>query len=141
MIRTHRDVAPRNCLLDGDRVSLLDWDVAGPWSAAEEVAAAAVECAGGTTDDPRPEVAGALLEGYRASGGVLRPYPPHVLAAWLAKNANWVLLAARRALREVPCSAGQRQDADRLAGGWADGLVAGVDRLPQWSELLREASR
>jgi Ser/Thr protein kinase RdoA (MazF antagonist) len=59
MVATHRDLSQKNVLLgaDGGPV-VLDWDVAGPWTAIEETVAAALEWAGATWGSRSPPTCG-----------------------------------------------------------------------------------
>jgi hypothetical protein len=94
----HGDANPRNALLDGDRVSLIDLEdaAAGPAAADLGHVLAGLLCArvgGELPAAAEPELAGALLRGYAD----LAPAPPPEALAW--HTAASVL--ARRALTAV----------------------------------------
>ena len=94
----HGDANPRNALLDGDRVSLIDLEdaAAGPAAADLGHVLAGLLCArvgGELPAAAEPELAGALLRGYAD----LAPPPPPEALAW--HTAASVL--ARRALTAV----------------------------------------
>ncbi|MCL7456263.1 hypothetical protein ACIBVK_28600 [Micromonospora echinofusca] len=75
-----------------DAVVELDWDVAGPWSAAEELAATVAEWTEILEDQPRKEFAADLLRGYAAAGGTLPTPEPGLFTTWLVKQVNWTML-------------------------------------------------
>jgi Ser/Thr protein kinase RdoA (MazF antagonist) len=138
MVATHRDLNQKNALLraDGGPV-VLDWDVAGPWTAAEETVAAALEWAGANAGEPDPAVVRTLVAGYRAAGGELRRPPPESLAGWLFKQVGWLELHVRRALDDDPAAAA----AGPVAAGRVPGLVATVLRIGAGAERWTDAIR
>ncbi|HEY1180338.1 MAG TPA: phosphotransferase, partial [Phytomonospora sp.] len=133
LISTHRDLGPKNVLRDVEgRPVIVDWDVAGPWTAPEELAAASVEWAGVKTGPPDRAAVAALVEGYRAEGGEVTVDGPEVFASWLVKNANWTEMHIRHALDPTA----PRRERSRLA---VPGLLpelsayaAGVEEWTRW---------
>jgi aminoglycoside phosphotransferase (APT) family kinase protein len=95
----HGDLVPGNVLVSTDgRPWILDWDDAGPWNPAEELAAALVSWSTGPHGSPCEGVALALVQGYRRAGGVVNCQSPTVLAGSLSAVANWLELNVRRSL-------------------------------------------
>jgi len=136
LVVTHSDLVPGNVLVStGGRPWIVDWDDAGPWNAAEEVAAAVVSWSSRAHGEPDARVALTLVEGYRTVGGVLPGHSPTVLAGSLSAVANWLELNVRRSLDLA---------ADQAVGWQAEAEVAGalielprrLARLDRWTELL-----
>jgi thiamine kinase-like enzyme len=133
---THSDLVPGNVLESaGGRPWIVDWDDAGPWNAAEEVAAAVVSWSSRAHGEPAERVALALVEGYRGAGGGLEGHSPTVLAGSLSAVANWLELNLRRSLDLA---------ADQALGWQAEAAVTSalvelprrLARLDRWTELL-----
>jgi hypothetical protein len=101
----------------------VDWDDAGPWNAAEEVAAAVVSWSSGARGEPDEPVALALVEGYRQAGGSFQEHSPTVLAGSLSAVANWLELNVRRSLSPA---------ADHALRWQAEVEVAGALVEPAW---------
>jgi hypothetical protein len=113
----------------------VDWDDAGPWNAAEEVAAAVVSWSSRAHGEPDARVALALVEGYRRAGGVLPGHSPTVLAGSLSAVANWLELNLRRSLSQA-AGRGLRWQAEAEVAGALVELRRRLARLGRWTELL-----
>jgi Phosphotransferase enzyme family len=138
MLMTHRDLNQKNALRDaGGGPVVLDWDVAGPWTAIEETVAAALEWAGANVGEPEPAAIRALIAGYRAAGGRLDRPPPEALAGRLFKHLGWLELHVRRALDDHPDAAA----AQRVAARRVPGLLATVLRIGAGAERWTDAIR
>jgi Ser/Thr protein kinase RdoA (MazF antagonist) len=136
LVVTHSDLVPGNVLESaGGRPWILDWDDAGTWNAAEEVAAAVVSWSSRAHGGPDERVALALVEGYRAAGGVLPGQSPTVLAGSLSAVANWLELNLRRSLSQATDQA-VRWPADAEVAGALVELPRRLARLDRWTELL-----
>lgn len=133
VIATHRDLGPKNALTArGGFPVIVDWDVAGPWTADEELAAACLEWSGVKTGEPDRVAARALLEAYVGAGGKGRVAGPEALAAWLVKQANWTEMHLRHALDD---RAARRGLAEEAVPGLLDELeryARGVERWAGW---------
>jgi Ser/Thr protein kinase RdoA (MazF antagonist) len=133
----HSDLVPGNVLVSTDgRPWILDWDDAGPWTAAEEVAAAVVSWSTGCGGEPDAQAGLALVEGYRRAGGTFKVGPPTVLAGSLSAVASWLRLNAIRSLSSAVDHRGQTQAEEELADA-LNQLEWRLARLDQWLELLR----
>jgi Ser/Thr protein kinase RdoA (MazF antagonist) len=136
LLVTHSDLVPGNVVMSVQgRVWIVDWDDAGPWNAAEEVAAAVVSWSSGVAGEPSERAALALVEGYRAAGGGLEGRSPTVLAGSLSAVANWLELNLRRSLDRA-ADRPFRQRAEAAATGALAELSQRLDRLDRWVELL-----
>ena len=136
LVVTHSDLVPGNVLVSaGGRPWIVDWDDAGPWNAAEEVAAAVVSWSSRAHGEPDARVALALVEGYRAAGGVLPGQSPTVLAGSLSAVANWLELNLRRSLSQATDQALGWQAEAEVAGALVE-LPRRLARLDRWTELL-----
>jgi Ser/Thr protein kinase RdoA (MazF antagonist) len=136
LVVTHSDLVPGNVLMSGQgRAWIVDWDDAGPWNAAEEVAAAVVSWSSGMAGEPDEEAALALVEGYRAAGGDLEDHSPTVFAGSVSAVANWLELNVRRSLDQVADRRFRRRAEAELAGALAE-LSQRLARLDRWTELL-----
>lgn len=136
LISTHRDLGPKNVLRTsgGDPV-IVDWDVAGPWTAVEEAAAAYVEWAGVRTHAPDRRAATALLDAYASAASTpVAVTGPEVFASWLVKQANWTEMHVRHAL---DADAPRRSYADRVVPGLLAELRRYADGVATWAEWLR----
>jgi Ser/Thr protein kinase RdoA (MazF antagonist) len=99
LLMCHGDLVPGNVLVSTDgRPWILDWDDAGPWNPAEELAAALVSWSTGPQGEPCELVALALVQGYQRAGGVVNVESPTVLAGSLSAVANWLEVKVRRSL-------------------------------------------
>jgi len=136
LVVTHSDLVPGNVLVSVQgRPWIVDWDDAGPWNAAEEVAAAVVSWSSGLQGEPRGRVALALVEGYRRAGGVLDCGSPTVLAGSLSAVANWLELNVRRSLSEAANQPFRWQAEAEVVGALTE-LPRRLARLDRWMELL-----
>jgi len=136
LISTHRDLGPKNFLRGpGGGPWILDWDVAGPWTAIEELAGAAVEWAGVKRDEPARPATDALLDGYVKGGGTIDVTGPEVFASWLVKHANWTEMHIRHALDpDAP-----RRDRSREAVPWLlDEFARYTAGVEEWTRWLSE---
>jgi len=136
LLVTHCDLVPGNVLVSAEgRPWIVDWDDAGPWNPAEEVAAAVVSWSSRAHGEPDERVALALVEGYRQAGGDLQEPSPTVLAGSLSAVANWLELNVRRSLGEATGrSLRSRAEAEVAAAiGELPWRLAGLDR---WMALL-----
>jgi Ser/Thr protein kinase RdoA (MazF antagonist) len=133
---THSDLVPGNVLVSaGGRPWIVDWDDAGPWNAAEEVAAAVVSWSSSAHGEPAERVALALVEGYRRAGGVLQGQSPTVLAGSLSAVANWLELNLRRSL-DLAADQAVRWQAEAAVTSALVELPRRLARLDRWTELL-----
>jgi Ser/Thr protein kinase RdoA (MazF antagonist) len=138
LVVTHSDLVPGNVLVSaGGRPWVVDWDDAGPWNAAEEVAAAMVSWASHTHGEPDERVALALVEGYRGAGGVLQGHSPTVLAGSLSAVANWLELNLRRSLSQAADQALRWQAEAEVTGALIElpRRLARLDRVDQAAGL------
>lgn len=135
LIGTHRDLFPRNALVTTDGLTVCDWDVAGVWSAAEEIAGAAVDWSGGILGPVEPEPFGAVFDGYRAAGGELPDPDPSLWTGYLVKQVNWLEMQVRRALLPPDAEAGA--EAEHRLPFLLPRLVRQVGELDRWVALMR----
>jgi Ser/Thr protein kinase RdoA (MazF antagonist) len=136
LVVTHSDLVPGNVLVSaGGRPWIMDWDDAGPWNAAEEVAAAVVSWSSRAHGEPDKRVALAVVEGYRRAGGVLQDHSPTALAGSLSAVANWLELNVRRSLSQAADQAVRWQAEAEVTSALIElpRRLAGLDR---WTELL-----
>jgi Ser/Thr protein kinase RdoA (MazF antagonist) len=137
LVVTHSDLVPGNVLVSAQgRPWIVDWDDAGPWNTAEEVAAAVVSWSTGPQGEPAAPAALALIEGYRRAGGTFNVGSPTVLAGSLSAAANWLELTVRRGLSHAADASGRVQADTEVAEalgqlGWR------WARLDRWTDLLR----
>ena len=85
--------------------------------------------------EPDERVALALMEGYRAAGGVLQDHTPTVLAASLSAVANWLELNLRRSLSQAANQAVRRQAEAEVTSALIE-LPRRLARLDRWTKLL-----
>jgi Ser/Thr protein kinase RdoA (MazF antagonist) len=136
LVVTHSDLLPGNVLVSvAGRPWIVDWDDAGPWNAAEEVAAAAVSWSSRAHGGPDERVALALVEGYRQAGGDLPGHSPTVMAGSLSAVANWLELNVRRIFGQAADPQLCWQAESEVAGALVD-LPRRLARLDRWTELL-----
>jgi Ser/Thr protein kinase RdoA (MazF antagonist) len=136
LLVTHSDLVPGNVVVSVQgRVWIVDWDDAGPWNAAEEVAAAVVSWSSGVAGEPNQRAARALVEGYRAAGGGLESHSPTVLAGSLSAVANWLELNLRRSLDQAAGRPFRRRAEAEATGALAE-LSRRLARLDRWTKLL-----
>jgi len=136
LLVTHSDLVPGNMLVSVEgRPWIVDWDDAGPWNPAEEVAAAVVSWSSGARGEPDEPVALALVEGYRQAGGGFDEHSPTVLAGSLSAVANWLELNVRRSLGEATGQPFRSQAEAEVAGALGE-LAWRLARLDRWMELL-----
>jgi Ser/Thr protein kinase RdoA (MazF antagonist) len=136
LLVTHGDLVPGNVLVSTEGgPCIVDWDDAGPWNAAEEVAAAVVTWSSRAQGEPDERVALALVAGYRGAGGGLEGLSPTVLAGSLSAVANWLELNVRRSLGE-PAGRPVRAQAEAAVAGSLGGLRRRLAGLDRWMGLL-----
>jgi len=136
LLVTHSDLVPGNVLASVQgRPWIVDWDDAGPWNPAEEVAAAVVSWSSGARGEPDERVALALVEGYRQVGGGFQEQAPTVLAGSLSAVANWLELNVRRSLGKAADQPFRWRAEAEVAGALSE-LAWRLARLDRWMELL-----
>jgi Ser/Thr protein kinase RdoA (MazF antagonist) len=136
LVMTHSDLVPGNVLVSvAGRPWIVDWDDAGPWNAAEEVAAAVVSWSSRAHGEPDERVALALVAGYHGAGGDLQGHSPTILAGSLSAVANWLELNVRRSLSQAADPAWRRQAEAEVAGALVE-LPRRLARLDRWTKLL-----
>jgi Ser/Thr protein kinase RdoA (MazF antagonist) len=136
LVVTHSDLVPGNVLVSvTGRPWIVDWDDAGPWNAAEEVAAAVVSWSSRAHGEPDEGVALALVDGYRGAGGVLQGHSPTLLAGSLSAVANWLELNVRRGLSQAADPELRWQAEAEVAGALVE-LRGRLAKLDRWTELL-----
>ncbi len=96
-ILCHGDVDQKNLLLGSDGPLLCDWDVVLPRLPAHDVAEAALSMASWR----EPAVVRAVVDAYRAAGGVMGPLAPSDLGPSLASRLGWIRFSVDRALLAV----------------------------------------
>jgi thiamine kinase-like enzyme len=140
LLVTHSDLVPGNVVVSAQgRVWIVDWDDAGPWNAAEEVAAAVVSWSSSMAGEPDERAARALVEGYHAAGGEPAGSSPTVLAGSLSAVANWLELNVRRSLDRAADRPSRRRAEAAATGALAE-LSRRLARLDRWTELLASGS-
>lgn len=90
----HADVDPSNLLLSATGPRLCDWDVVLPRLASQDLAHAAVTMASWRA----PDVAAAVVAGYRDAGGGVPRLRPTDLGPSLAARLGWIRFTVDRAL-------------------------------------------
>jgi thiamine kinase-like enzyme len=136
LVVTHSDLVPGNVLVSaGGRPWIVDWDDAGPWNAAEEVAAAIVSWSSRAHGEPDERVALALVGRLPPGGWVLQDHSPTVLAGSLSAVANWLELNLRRSLSQAADQAVRWQAEAEVTGALIE-LPRRLARLDRWTELL-----
>ncbi len=93
-VLAHGDIDQKNLLVAADGPLLIDWDVVLPVVPSQDVAHAAVTMASWRD----PEVAAAVLRGYRAAGGELTAPSPTDLGPALASRLGWIRFTVDRAV-------------------------------------------
>jgi aminoglycoside phosphotransferase (APT) family kinase protein len=89
-LSSHRDVYPRNVLFAGRYANLVDWDLAGPTTRAEEVAVAAMEWSGGIVDSPDPHSLRAFVAEYTRLTGHVVVADRSLYGRWLTRQLRWL---------------------------------------------------
>jgi len=82
---SHRDLDPKNTMLTSSGLVAVDWDAAGPVSAARE----AVQVALDWTTDPRGFAS--AMDAYRSSSPHGVPAQPWVFGGWVSAYAGWLV--------------------------------------------------
>ncbi len=144
-IGTHRDLYPHNALVGPGGVVACDWDLAGPWSPPEELAAAAVEWSGGILETVEPGAFGAVVEAYVDAGGSPLAPGAGAWAGFFAKQLAWLDGQLHRAVGRHPQpGAGSTADAATAAhriGFLIPRLCRQIAEVDEWVELLAAALR
>ncbi|HEX8132983.1 MAG TPA: phosphotransferase, partial [Actinomycetes bacterium] len=136
LLVTHCDLVPGNVLVSaGARPWIVDWDDAGPWNPAEEVAAAVVSWSSRAHGELDERVARALVEGYRRAGGAVRERSPTVLAGSLSAVVNWLELNVRRSLDEATDPTLRSRAEAEVAAALGE-LAWRLARLDRWMAVL-----
>jgi aminoglycoside phosphotransferase (APT) family kinase protein len=138
-VTTHRELYAHNVLLTDEGPVVVDWDDAGPWSEAEEVATAAVEWAGGIVGPADGVSLAAFVEGYVGAGGRAAEPSADLFARWLGKQLAWLDEHLERAL--VPPTPEIGAVADRRLPFLLPRLRRHVAERKAWVDGLRAALR
>lgn len=137
VVQSHGDVNYKNVLSTPERELLLvDWDAAGPCGASHEVACAALDWAGVRAHDPRPDLARALIDGYRMAGGQFDGSSRTVFAFFLRGFLNWLEYLVRRSLGEYLQGAEEREVAKQGPRGALANILRFARSLDAWLPLL-----
>jgi Ser/Thr protein kinase RdoA (MazF antagonist) len=134
----HRDADPKNCLVARGRgLLLVDWDAAGRIVPEQELAGAVLDWSGAPTEDPKTEVARALVEGYRQAGGRPVVTDERAFATWCAGTLGWLEFNLRHRVLDAagddPYERVLGEDEVRWAVAHLSRMAAS---LPAWSKLL-----
>jgi hypothetical protein len=117
---------------------IVDWDVAGPWTAFEETAAAAVEWGGAFAHEPHRPAVQAMVDGYRHGAGPVAFPGVDVFAGWLVKQANWTAMHVRHALDDAVPEP-RRRAVDRAVPELLEQLGRFTAGVPHWARWLDPA--
>lgn len=127
---THRDVEPHNILVTADGPVLIDWDAAGPDSAALEAAHAIYTLATHGRSTPDPATVRRALDAYTRHGGT-PPTGPGILARRLGMRLGRLAERLRISLGEQPDDPRDRAESDHRA-------EAQIRSIPDFSCRLRD---
>lgn len=134
-IGSHRDLNAHNVLFEADRLTLVDWDAAGPASARSERANYAILWSRTPSGDFDEGTATAFLRGYRDGGGTIDSGDPDVLASALRALIWWAQQNVTMAADS--CSGAQDSLALALVRAVLDGPQEFAERRIFLSECLR----
>ena len=133
-VMTHGDLDAKNIVLStGGGPHLCDWDVAGPWRPAAELADAALSL-GGWSELP---VSRAVLAAYGAAGGRVPRFDPEDLGFSLGKSLDWLVFNVERAIGVRPAP----PDAARLGSELVPGLIETLGRQLEMAEEVGDRLR
>ena len=133
-VMTHGDLDTKNIILSaGGSPHLCDWDVAGPWRPAGELAEVALSL-GGWSDFG---IARTVLAAYSGAGGTVPRFRPEDLGFSLTRSLDWLVFNVERAigLRVAP------PDAARLASDLIPDLVQGLIRCLEVADGISDLLR
>ena len=123
-VMTHGDLDTKNIVLSaGAGPHLCDWDVAGPWRPAAELADVALSL-GAWAD---LGVSRAVLAAYAGMGGRVPRFRPEDLGFSLTKSLDWLVFNVERAIGLRPASPEAARMGADLVPGLVDGLLRGVE--------------
>ena len=125
----HGDVDQKNLLLGPGGPLLCDWDVVLPRLPAHDLAEAALSMASWRA----PEVASAVVGGYRRAGGVVDQLVATDLGPALASRLGWIRFTIDRAL-DARAAGAPSSDGPDVAGLVLDldGRVSVAESLDRW---------
>jgi aminoglycoside phosphotransferase (APT) family kinase protein len=136
-ILSHRDVDPKNVLIDAARaIVLLDWDSAAPTDPQHELVTAALDWSGVHEGEPDPTVMRAMLDGYRSGGGATPRPDPTLFAGFYQTRLNWLEYNVRRSLGERLQGEDRRRLAEREALLEVENLPRFAASAPRWTAML-----
>lgn len=129
-VTSHLDMRPQNVLVGPSGPALLDWDNAGPVSAARELARAAYVWAGG--NDFRADSARRLVRGYLDAGGPALVEGVESFSLLFATDLNYLRVQAESAI-DPHLTPAQRE----FASGQVVGLLGNLPDPAATSRLAR----
>lgn len=133
-VMTHGDLDTKNIVLSaGGAPHLCDWDGAGPWRPAAELAEVALSL-GGWSD---MGVSRAVLDAYAGAGGRVPRFRPEDLGFSLTRSLEWLVFNIERAIGLRTAPSDTVRLADSLVPGLVEGLVRGVEMAEAVGGLLR----
>ena len=130
-IGSHCDLNAHNVLFTPAGLALVDWDAAGPASAAYERASTAVLWAHRHDGRLDRDVAASFLRGYREGGGAVSFDDAAALPRWLTGLAWWTERNLQIALARSSVKH------DELATQLVYALINGVDTVKQRQQFLQ----
>ncbi len=132
-VMSHGDLDPKNLVL-ADVPWIVDWDVAAPWRAIDELARSALSLA----DWSDAAVAAACVDAYATRSGT-RPEIDHTcLAADLIIGLDWLARCLKRASGVEPCSGHRRREAREQATAGIAALPARLETAHHIADWLRQ---
>ena len=132
-IGSHCDLNAHNVLFTTKGLVLIDWDAAGPASAAYERASTAVLWSRRHDGRFDLDIAVAFLRAYREEGGLVDLSDVDALPRWLTGVAWWTERNVQIALARPSATH------DELATHLVSALAAGIDTVHHQQAFLREA--
>jgi aminoglycoside phosphotransferase (APT) family kinase protein len=133
-VMTHGDVDTKNIVLSpGGGPHLCDWDVAGPWRPAGELADVALSL-GGWSDFG---ISRTVLAASSSAGGRLPRFGPEDLGFSLTKSLDWLVFNVERAIGLRPSRPEGAGMASDLIPGLVQGLIRSLEVAVDLGELLR----
>jgi Ser/Thr protein kinase RdoA (MazF antagonist) len=127
LIRSHRDLDPKNAVINDGRIALMDWDYAGPVVAAGELVDAAYSFCG--LDE---ELLREFVVSYVDAGGPVRHVSALDNAAQKA-DIDWLMRNVERCRSDDPT---ERELGQRLTPGIIAEFVPGLKRIDRCAELV-----
>lgn len=135
-IAAHCDFKPDNCLLDGGRLIVLDWDEAAGCDARLDAVDSGLSWARSTSDGPSAETFATFVRGYRRRGLPFPPVEPEDFVRSLVGQASWFDFMASSSLGAWPEVAIPPTEAAHAAVQALQGLQSMVTRLPEWCSSI-----